>query len=77
MTEMPHETMTYLRMYGESFPIDLFWPRSVQLTTTLPLTYLRMYCESFPVDLLTSFSSTNYYPTTDWWLVLVGMERQA
>ena len=24
MTEMPHETMTYLRMYGESFPIDLF-----------------------------------------------------
>jgi arsenate reductase-like glutaredoxin family protein len=37
MTEMPHKTMTYLRMH----------------------------CNSFPIDLLTSFSSTNYYPTTD------------
>ncbi len=36
MTEMPHKTKSYLRMY----------------------------CNSFPVDLLTSFSSTNYYPTT-------------
>jgi glutaredoxin len=29
------------------------------------MTYLRMYCNSFPIVLLTSFSSTNYYPTTD------------
>ena len=39
---------------------------SLDMTEMLNKTmaYLRMYCNSFPVDLLTSFSSTNYYPTT-------------
>jgi hypothetical protein len=55
MTEMPHKTMTYLRMYSSSFPIvpndigiivALIWDNS---SPRFSMTYLRMYSSSFPI----------------------------
>jgi len=63
MMEMPHKTMTYLKMYCNSFPIvlninHLFSDFEVQYNyldmMEMPhktMTYLRMYCNSFPIVL--------------------------